>query len=70
VIKENQYLHMYLPNLFIIQLIIIIDLILLSCNDLKSRLLEPVLPLFLSVTHPFIGLAQEGDKEKGQKNER
>jgi hypothetical protein len=37
---------MYQPNLFKIQFIIIIDLILLSCNDLKSRL-EPILPLFL-----------------------
>jgi hypothetical protein len=37
---------MYLPNLFNIQFITIIDLILLTCNDLKSRL-EPVLPLFL-----------------------
>jgi hypothetical protein len=34
---------MYLPILFNFQFIIILDLILLSCNDLKSRL-EPVLP--------------------------
>jgi hypothetical protein len=39
---------MYLPNLFNIQFIIITDLILLSCNDLKLKSrLEPVLPLFL-----------------------
>jgi hypothetical protein len=44
VVKE--YLCIYLlPNLFNIHFIIILDLILLSCNDLKSRI-EPVLPLF------------------------
>jgi hypothetical protein len=37
---------MYLPNLFNIQFIIIIDLILLSSNVLKPRL-ERVLPFLL-----------------------